>query len=1135
MSITTRQTNLLVNQDWTKLYQTFKQADFQSYDFETLRKSMIDYIKTYYPEDFNDFTESSEYVALIDLIAFLGQSLAFRADLNARENFFDTAERRDSILKLARLISYNPSRNVGASGYLKIDSVRTTENLFDSNGLNLSNLLISWNDTANPSWQEQLTTILNASLVSIQSIGKPGNSNIVNGIKTDEYSINLVPGVLPRFGFTALVENNQMDFEAVSASSAGQTYIYEPDPIPTGKFNILYKNDNLGNGSNNTGFFLYIKQGDLSTQDFNLQQSLPNRVVNVNYTNINNTDVWLYQLDSAGNPTTAWSQVPAVAGINVIYNQIANRNLFQVNSQTNDAIDLVFGDGSFANIPQGIYRLYYRTSNGLQYKVTPDEMQSITIPINYVSRNNTVETLTITASLYYTISNSQTRQLIDSIRQKAPAQYYTQNRMITGEDYNLFPYTNFSSVLKVKAVNRTSSGISRYLDVLDVTGKYSSTNIFCDDGWLYSQSPTSTINFTFTTTTDIYNTIYNTVVPLLQGNELLHYYYANFPRFSPPTPIYWGRTSSSSNSSTGYFYPSTAYATPLQIGLGVSSNLQYITTGSLIRFNAGAGNFFNAQNQITAGTATYASEKTYIWATVVSANAGFPVQLSQNLPAGAIPDTIIPVFKNALPGSTFISVMVNLLQSYQNIGLSYNISTQSWQIVQAKDLNLGAFSLTNQGDTSGEGLDSSWLISFVYNGIGYNVAYRGLQYLFQSNNETRFYFDPKVKVYDSKTGLTITDDITILKTNTQPDSANPLGQNEVWKIYNNVVNADGYIDSTQVMVTFPDSNNDGIPDDPDLFTNIVAPLVNPTMKFVFFQQVADQNTTIGDFLTVAPVDNATICITYATQSAINAALNLYLSGQIFYATSENNFYQLTVTTNGSNTTRVLNKITNYVAEVGRQNLYFQYRHASPNDRRIDPSPSNIMDLYILTSQYSQDYLSWIQDTTGSVVKPTPPTNDELATEYGSGSNGLQNFKALSDTIVYNPGVYKPLFGTKADPALQAVFKIVKNPNVNVSDNEVISSTISAINAFFDTSNWDFGDTFYFSELSTYLHNALAPNVASIIIVPSRTDIAFGGLLQINANSNEIMVSAATPDNVQIINAITAAQINQTLAGLGIVI
>jgi hypothetical protein len=68
-----------------------------------------------------------------------------------------------------------------------------------------------------------------------------------------------------------------------------------------------------------------------------------------------------------------------------------------------------------------------------------------------------------------------------------------------------------------------------------------------------------------------------------------------------------------------------------------------------------------------------------------------------------------------------------------------------------------------------------------------------------------------------------------------------------------------------------------------------------------------------------------------------------------------------------------------------------------------------------------------------------------------------------------------------------------------------------------------------------LHNALAPNVASIIIVPTSVDVAFGGLLQINSNPDEVMVSAATADNVQIISAITAAQINQTLAGLGIVI
>ena len=86
--------------------------------------------------------------------------------------------------------------------------------------------------------------------------------------------------------------------------------------------------------------------------------------------------------------------------------------------------------------------------------------------------------------------------------------------------------------------------------------------------------------------------------------------------------------------------------------------------------------------------------------------------------------------------------------------------------------------------------------------------------------------------------------------------------------------------------------------------------------------------------------------------------------------------------------------------------------------------------------------------------------------------------------------------------------------------------IAAINTYFALSNWDFGETFYFSELSAYLHSTLAPNIASVVIVPASESSAFGSLMQINAEYNEIIVSAATVDNVQIISAITAAQINQ---------
>lgn len=1128
MAITTRQTNLLVNQDWTTLYQSFQNADFQSYDFETIRNSMINYLRNYYPEDFNDFTESSEYVALIDLIAYLGQSLAFRTDLNARENFFDTAERRDSILRLATLINYNAKRNTAASGYLKIDSITTSESVYDSNGLNLANLLINWNDTTNPDWQEQFTSILNAALINNQNIGNPGNTQDINGVMTSEYSINMVPNVIPAFRFSAQIEGASTNFEVVSATSAGQNYVYEASPAPSGIFNILYQNDNLGNGSVNTGYFLYFKQGTLNNLTVNLQQSLPNRVVSVNYDNINNSDVWLYQLDKNNRPTNIWSAVPAVAGINVIYNQSVNRNLYQINTRSNDQIDLVFGDGSFANIPQGNFQVFYRVSNGLNYKITPDEMQNITIVMNYVSRRNTVETLTLQASLHYTVTNASTRELSDDIRVKAPQQYYTQNRMITGEDYNLFPYTNFSDIIKVKAVNRTSSGISRYLDVLDVTGKYSSTNVFCTDGVLYQQSTLPSVAFGFTSLTDINNVIYNTLTPILRSIEVQQFYYANYTRYTPVGTANWLQKTANTGTCTGYIVGYNNNI--LNVGyVTASNNLQYVTTGALLKFTAGPGNYFNAQNVIESGTPQGPNDKTYIWAGVLDIVNASTVTLSQNIPTGAVLSSILPVFKTKLTDTVLINTMINLIKSYKNFGLRYDVPTQTWKIIATADLNLGAFSLTYQGNTSGAGLDSSWLVAFTYNGSSYNLVNRSLEYIFESVAQTLFYFDPDVKVFDSRSGRTIIDQINILGTNSAPDSLSPLGQAQTWYIYDRVTAPDGYVDGTKVKISFPDINN-GIPADPDLFANVVNPTVNANQKYVYFQQVIDQ--TSGSFISLAPVDSALVVSDYATRSAILANQNLYVSGQIFYATSENSFYVLSI---DANLTRTLTANTSYLAEVGRQNLYFQYQHNSPNDRRIDPSPNNIMDLYILTASYTNDYTAWIQDTTGTVTKPVPPTNDQLKLTYGSGPHSLENYKALSDTIIYNAGKYKPVFGAKADPSLQATFKIVKNPNLTITDNDVISQTVAAINTYFNTNNWDFGETFYFSEMATYLHNVLAPNVASIIIVPTNTDIAFGGLMQINADPNEVIVSCATAQNVQIISAITAAQINQTLAGTNIIV
>ena len=189
MSSTDRQNRLLLAEDWKRVYQSYKNAEFKSYDFDTIRRTMIQYIRQNYPEDFNDYIESSEYLALIDLVAYLGQNLAFRTDLNARENFLETADRRESILRLARLISYNPTRNQAANGLLKIVGISTTENIVDSNNLNLSGQTVTWNDSGNTNWYEQFIKILNASLAENEKFGNPVKSENIDATPPNQFRI----------------------------------------------------------------------------------------------------------------------------------------------------------------------------------------------------------------------------------------------------------------------------------------------------------------------------------------------------------------------------------------------------------------------------------------------------------------------------------------------------------------------------------------------------------------------------------------------------------------------------------------------------------------------------------------------------------------------------------------------------------------------------------------------------------------------------------------------------------------------------------------------------------------------------------------------------------------------------------
>jgi hypothetical protein len=117
-----------------------------------------------------------------------------------------------------------------------------------------------------------------------------------------------------------------------------------------------------------------------------------------------------------------------------------------------------------------------------------------------------------------------------------------------------------------------------------------------------------------------------------------------------------------------------------------------------------------------------------------------------------------------------------------------------------------------------------------------------------------------------------------------------------------------------------------------------------------------------------------------------------------------------------------------------------------------------------------------------------------------------------------------LFGAIADEKLQAQFKVVKNPNKTINDNDLKVRIVTAINEFFDITYWDFGDRFYLGELTTYILNSVSPDISNIIIVPKQATQSFGSLFEIQSKHDEILVSGATVDNIDIVTAISATEV-----------
>jgi hypothetical protein len=1146
MTQSIRQRNLFAAEDYRVVYDSFKQANFQAYDYDTIRGALVDYIQQQYPENYNDWIQSSEFVALIETLSFLAHSLAFRIDQTGRENFLSTAERRASVLRIADFLGYTPSRHQPARGQLKVVGIRTTQDVYDINGSSLKNTTVDFEDS-----YQNFLLIMNEVLGNVNKFGRPTDTTRIGNIKHDIYSTSIEAGHNVVFGVNGKVNGNRANFEIHGLEiDSSSNVLFESAPDQNKSFDIAYKNDGQGLGSEDTGFFVGFKQGNLQFTDINATTAISNLVVDLSSTNVNNSDIWVQEINTAGEIQDTWTKIDSGFGANTVFNNIRqdNRKLYTVKTMDQDNVNIQFGDGVFSDIPRGIIRIWYRTGVNQAYTLDPDDIGTVTFGYTYTANHETgagtgnTYKVTFTCELQSPVTNAASQESVTSIKNNAGRVFATQDRMITASDYSVYPLTVSENVNKIKAVNRTYNGHSRFIKPQDPTGTYQNVDMLADDGYIYSEGITYRSNLALPSTLTPEQIYERFLADLIENPEIVNLFYTKYDvseiDFSTTTGSYeWQQITSGYRGSTGYL---TLNSEIQKAGENAITDLVDAAPGSIVEFietpyNAGtlgvigqtlsiinAGSGYTSPPTITINgtgtgalatatvsggqlaaitltnggtgyqnpvvvsvsggggtgaevvvTATTASRS---WARIVDiVNDGQGVNDNNGNPTGltsrgqgaiilnkSIPNTarisqIFPAFSTSFTVEEKAAIITELENS-NTFGLRYDTATRTWIIIQAGDLPPENVNSPDNFslDNAGATNNSNIDQSWILR-VQYTVdAWRFI------SRRTRFVF----------------------------------GSNSRIRFFNQNGNRRFNVDTNK-----PDRDRIIVSKINTIPGGSVYP-IGEELPFYTYSYYTGSDGYTDDrkvIVTLADIDNDNYPDNPLAYRTLVDADTITLG-----TVSEDGYTYVALSDTGTTTN-------------GRQDLTFVWKRISTSDYRIDPSLSNIIDIFVLNQNYDTKYREWITDSRLASTQPLAPTSIELETQFAD----IASKKAISDSIVYRPAFYKVLFGELADIELQGKFKIVKVSGTTLTNNEIKSKALNAINQFFNIDNWDFGEVFYFTELSAYIHQQLPGIISSVVITPVQTTSVFGDLFQITPESNELFIPDVTLQDIDIVGTLNS--------------
>ena len=456
-------------------------------DFSNLKDQLVSYAKTYFPNTYNDFSPSSPGMMFMEMAAYVGDVLSFYLDNQIQETFLQYARQTNNIYDLAYMLGYKPkvtsAATVNLDFYQTVPATTSGSNNITVPDFNYSllipqNTIVTSNTNSNITFitRDKIDFSFSSSLDPTEVIvyrtagGSPTSYLLKKTRQATSANIKSTTST-----FTTPIPFNYVDINATNIIGVLDVFDtngnewYEVDNLAQDAIFDSIENTNPNDpnlsGNSDTPNLLKIKQ---------VQNRFATRFLDATNLRI---------LFGAGNPDDTTEEIvpnPNNVGLGLPFEQ---DKLTTAYSPTNFIFTNTFGVAP-ANTTLTIR---YLTGGGVESNVPVGSLTSLnTSNIRFINSNlanNTVAQTTfdsLRVNNPFAASGGSSGDSLDEIRQNALANFQTQQRAVTADDYNIralslpSQYGSISKVytIKEKANSSPSATVSSTIDMYVLSSDY---------------------------------------------------------------------------------------------------------------------------------------------------------------------------------------------------------------------------------------------------------------------------------------------------------------------------------------------------------------------------------------------------------------------------------------------------------------------------------------------------------------------------------------------------------------------------------------------------------------------------------------------------------------------------------------